>query len=187
MATDIMNVKDGIQAYKEELKVKTPGGISSRSLGNYAMVGYFAKDMAEEYFPEFDLMTWLAHAMTDEQTEAVEEDMVAQFWDGIAGLQIGDRPGINGNHVMVKDDKLYIWYAEVHKLVAGNSRGSDAREAFSRGAVRDALVEEPYYEGAATMRMGATNTTRRCLVFDVKSITVPQEFTAVVETARNTL
>lgn len=187
MASDIMEVKDGIQSYKEELKVKTPGGISSRSLGNYAMIGYFAKEMSEDYFPDFDLMAWLATAMTDEQTEAVEEDMVAQFWDGIAGLQIGDRPGINGNHIMVRNDKLYVWYAEVHKLVAGNSRGSDAREAFSRGAVRDALVDEGYYDGAAPMRMGATNTTRRCLVFDVNDVNVTQEFTSVVETARNTL
>lgn len=187
MSSDIMDVKDGIQKYKEELKVVTPGGISSRSLGNYAMIGYFAKEMAEECFPEFDLMAWLANAMTEEQIEAVEEDMVSQFWDGIAGLQIGDRPGINGNHVMVRNDKLYVWYAEVHKLVAGNSRGSDAREAFSRGAVRDALVEESYFEGAVTMRMGATNTTRRCLVFDANSPNLPQEFVAVVETARNML
>lgn len=187
MNADIQDVKAGISSYKEALKVVTPSGISSRSLGNYAMMGYFARDMAEECFPEFDLMKWLAGAMTTEQSEAVEEDMVAQFWDGIAGLQIGDRPGINGNHVMVRQDKLYVWYAEVHKLVAGNSRGSDAREAFSRGAVRDALVEEPYYDGTATMRIGATNTTRRCLVFDATRLDLPQEFISVVETARSTL
>jgi len=187
MAADIHEVKSEIQTYKEELKVITPGGISSRSLGNYAMIGYFAKEMAEDCFPDFNLQEWLAKAMTEEQLEAVEEDMVSSFWEGVAGLQIGDRPGINGNHVMVRADKLYVWYAETHKLVAGNSRGADAREAFSRGAVRDALVEETYYEGAATMRMGATNTTRRCLVFDVNHPDAPQEFTAVCETARSAL
>lgn len=183
MEADIQGVKEGIQVFKEALKVKTPGGISSRSLGNYAMVGYFASDMADRFFPGFDLQGWLVNAMTEEHSEAVEEDMVARFWDGVAGLQIGDRPAINGNHVTVRNDKLYVWYAETYSLVAGNNRGADAREAFSKGAVRDALVEESYFERMATMRMGATNTTRRCLVFDMKAPNLPQEFLSVAETA----
>ena len=187
MDSDIVDVEKGIREYQSELKVKTPGGISSRSLGNYAMVGYFAKELAERVFPDLDLQDWLVNAMSNEHSEAVEEDMVARFWDGVAGLQIGDRPGINGNHVSVRNDKLYVWYAETHSLVAGNNRGSDAREAFSKGAVRDALVEEVYFERTATMRMGATDTTRRCLVFNVNHPEAPQEFLAVVETARSSL
>lgn len=183
MSSDIHKVKDGIQAYKEELKKFTPPGISSRSLANYAMVGYFASDMANECFPDFNTMEWLAEAMSEEQKESVEEDMVAHFWNGVAGLQIGDRPGINGNHIMVSGDKLYVWYAETHKLVAGDTRGNDSREAFSKGAVRSALIEEPYYDSQRTMRLGATNTTRRCLVFNINHPDVPQEFSAVVETA----
>lgn len=183
ISTDIKDVKDGIQSYKDALKELTQGSVSSRSIGNYAMIGYFAHDLAVECFPDFNFNAWLANSMTDEQTDAVEEDMVSQFWDGVAGLQIGDRPGINGNHLMVKSNKLYVWYAEVHKLVAGNSRGSDAREAFSRGAVRDALMDEPYYEGSGTARIGATNVIRRCLIFNAEGVGLPQEFTSVVETA----
>lgn len=187
MDSDILQIRDGISEYKEALKVITPGGISSRSLGNYAMVGYFAKDLAEKCFPEFDLMRWIVDTMVEEQKESVESDMVSQFWDGIAGLQIGDRPAINGNHLTVKNDRLYVWYTEVHKLVAANSRGSDAQEAFSRGAVRDALLEEPYYEAVGSTRLGATGTTRRCLVFKTIGDSLPQEFLSVVETTRNVL
>lgn len=184
MAVNIHDVKEGIDKFRDDLKDLTPGGIPSRSIYNYAMVGYFAKDMAEEFFPDFDFSGWLVNAMAEEQVEAVENDMVSHFWDGIAGLQIGDRPGINGNHVMVKNNKLYIWYAEAYKVVA-NSNRAEMREAFSKGAVRDALVEEHYFEGQSTIRMGATNTSRRCLVFNLEAENLPQELQAVAETARN--
>ena len=183
--SDMMEVKDGIQEYKEQLKVLAAEGIASRSLGNYAMVGYFAKDLAAEIFPKFDFMKWMAASMKDEQVEETETDMVSQFWEGVAGLQIGDRPGINGNHISIKNGKLHVWYAEVHKLISANSKGTDSREAFSRGAVRDALHEESYYEKSATVRLGPIDTSRRCMVFDTTLSNLPQEFVSVVETTQN--
>ena len=184
MTRDIIEVKREIDEFRDELKEIAPQGIQSRSVYNYALIGYFSRDLAESCFPDFDYNKWLIDAMKVEQVEASDNDMVSHFWDGIAGLQIGDRPSINGNHLTVKNGVLYIWYSEVYKVVANSSRG-DAREAFSKGAVRDALVEEAYYAGEATIRMGATNTARRCLTFNIEGTNIPQELASVADTARN--
>lgn len=184
MVDDIHEVLAGINEFRDNLKVDCHASIQSRSVYNYAIIGYFAESMAKDYFPDFDFKGWLVDAMSEEQVEAIENDMVTTFFDGVAGLQIGDRPSINGNHVMVKNDKLYVWYAEVHKVVSNSNRG-EAREAFSKGAVRDALVEEPYFDGQSTVRMGATNTNRRCLVFNLEGDNLPQELLSIAETSRN--
>ena len=184
MGRDIVKVKREIDDFRDELKEICPDGIPSRSIYNYALIGYFSKELAEECFPEFDYMGWLVNAMNSEQVEANDNDMVFNFWNSVAGLQIGDRPALNGNHIMIKNDVMYIWYAEVFKAVHDSARG-EAREAFSRGAVRDALIDEKYYAGDATQRLGPTNTNRRCLSFDLKHKSVPQELLAVAETAHN--
>ena len=140
--------------------------------------------MAKDYFPDFDFLEWLSEAMADEQVEAVENDMVSHFWDGVAGLQVGERATINGNHILVQNGKMYIWYAEAFKAVANSIRTGE-REAFSKGAVRNALVEESYYAGTGTIRMGATNSNRRCMIFNVEGDNIPHEILAIAETARN--
>lgn len=184
MESNIHEVKEGIDKFRDGLKELAPGGIPSRSIYNYAMVGYFAQDIAAENFPDFDFYDWLVGAMSEEQVEAIENDMVSRFWDDVAGLQIGDRPPLNGNHLMVKNNQLFVWYAEVFKVVANSNRG-EARESFSKGAVRDALVEEHYFSGQSTIRLGATNTARRCLVFNLDGDNIPQEIKSVAETSSN--
>lgn len=181
---DIKEVKAEIDELKDSLREVTPGGVQSRSVYNYAMIAYFAKGMAETHFPDFDYTEWLVSAMKEEHMEAVENDMVSHFFEGMAGLQIGDRPPLNGNHMMVKDGKLYIWYSGVFGVVAKHTR-SDNRESFSKGAVRDALKEETYFEGESTKRIGPTNTSRRCFAFDLTHRDAPQELLAIAETARN--
>ena len=184
MSRNIEDVKEGISEFKNELKEYSPAGIPSRAIGNYAMAGYFALDMAEKHFPKFDYSQWIIRSMTADHVDSIDNDMVIHFWEGVSGLQIGDRPSVNGNHIMIKNDKMYVWYAEVFKVVNHSTRG-ESRESFSKGAVRDALVEEPSFVEATTIRLGPTNTARRCLVFDLKSPHVPQEMASVAETAES--
>lgn len=184
MNSNIHEVMEGINEFKDGLKNIAVEGIPSRAIANYAVVSYFAQDMAKDYFPDFDFLEWLSEAMADEQVEAVENDMVSHFWDGVAGLQVGERATINGNHILVQNGKMYIWYAEAFKAVANSIRTGE-REAFSKGAVRNALVEESYYAGTGTIRMGATNSNRRCMIFNVEGDNIPHEILAIAETARN--
>ncbi len=184
MADDIDKVVEEMTEFRNIIKEKCDSSIPSRSVANYGMAGYFAKDMASKYFPDFDFIGWLAEAMNDEQEEAVENDIVSHFWSGVAGLQVGERALINGNHIMVKNDIMYVWYAEAFKAVANSIRGGD-RETFSSGAVRDALIEESYFEGYKPVRMGATNTTRKCLAFNLKTPGIPGELQSVADTAIN--
>lgn len=184
MESDIEEIKDNIDELKGTLRSQTPPGISSRHIANTAMSGYFAMEMAEAYFPEYDFVEFMLDMLAEEHVEANEADMTNTFWESIAGLQVGDRPPLNGNHLQVKDGNLHIWYPEVFRVVLGSARG-DMREGFSKGAVQDALKEEPYYIGMRQLRLGATNTPRRCLTFRVDGDDVPDAIKEVAETSRN--
>ena len=85
---------------------------------------------------------------------------------------------------MVNKDVMYIWYSEVFRIVSGSAKG-DAREGFSRGAVRDALIEEPYCLGDKTVRMGATNISRRCIGFKINEDNTPHEIQSIADTSRS--
>ena len=184
MGRDISEVHDGMRSLQKILSEQVPLGVPGRATGNYAFSGVFAMELAEKYFPKYNYIDYMLSSMAGEYQEAQEGDMVNNFYEMIAGLQIGDHPPLNQNHIMVNKDVMYIWYSEVFRIVSGSAKG-DAREGFSRGAVRDALIEEPYCLGDKTVRMGATNISRRCIGFKINEDNTPHEIQSIADTSRS--
>ena len=177
---DLDEVLEGINEVKTKLQEAVQGNVSSRSIANYAMIGYFAMGMVEKYLPKFDFIKFMANEIEIEQVETEEMDMVNSFWEIVSGLQVGESPAIHGDHVMVKDGKLHIWYKEAFRICSNNLRG-DNKEGFSAGAVRDALMEEASFIEPKPVRMGVNGVQRRALVFDIEKGS--EELKAVAEMA----
>lgn len=169
MNVEIEEVKNVYDEFRNDLSDRAPPGISSRSVSNFAYVGVFAAELAAKCFPDYDYGQYMLTNMKYEHIEAEEDDMVNAFWESIAGLQVGENPALNSNHLVVHDkNTLYMWYAEVFSIVMNNARGS-TRETFSKGAIRDALKDEPYFKGFVQTRL-VGNTQRRCIAIDRSAI-----------------
>lgn len=141
------------------------GGISSRTSLNWAMIAYFGLKLCKEYMPEFDYMAYMFEAAKEDVERQQEDNTLTEFWNVVEGLQVaGEQPKINSAHLKREGDLLYVWFAEVFRIVA---REDARKDAFSKRAVMEALREEDYFKEETRYKMGMSEVQRRVFVFDL--------------------
>ncbi len=139
----------------------------ARTSKNWASVGYFAKQFAEKYFPNFDFNDYIIKVSKEDIVEQEEGDMVIQFFNFIETLQVGDRPKITTDHIRKEGDEIYVWFPAVFQIVQTESRG--IKEDFTKYAILSAIREEPYYVGERKKNMGINPVQRRVIVLKLEN------------------
>lgn len=144
-------------------------GCEARSAKNWAIIGTFGKELADEYFPTMDYEEQLIEiARKDSQSQA-QDDTIYRFFTDLEGLYLQERVGLTGDHLKREGDTLYIWFREVFRIVKDNQKLTvNSEERFSENAVRESLKDEEWYLGEDREPMGVSETRRRVCIIDLK-------------------
>jgi 5S rRNA maturation endonuclease (ribonuclease M5) len=141
------------------------GGISSRTSLNWAMIAYFGLKLASKYMPEFNYMEYMFEAAREDVERQTEDNTLTEFWNVVEGLQsAGESPKINSTHLKREGDNLYVWMAEVFRIV---QKEEVKKDAFSKRAVMESLREEDYFKEETREKMGMGEVQRRVFVLDL--------------------
>jgi hypothetical protein len=159
------NVSEIVKEIKRLDGVLRENGISSRTSLNWAIIAYFGLKLCEKYMPEFNYLEYLYSAAQEDVERQQEDDTLTEFWSVVEGIQSEERPRINSTHLKRVDDKLYVWFAEIFRILEReNIRGKDM---FSKRAILEALREEPYFIETDRLKMGMSETVRRIVILDL--------------------
>lgn len=149
-----------MQALNVELR---DAGCHQRTSLNWAMVAEFGQGIAEEFFPEFDLRKYIFESCMEDMVDQESEDVLAQFFQVVEGLQAGERNTITSAHVTSGEGNvLFVWIAEVFRIVEKELIHS-AREEFSKKAILELLKEEPWCMDTNARAVMADGVQRRVL------------------------
>lgn len=138
-------------------------GVQPRISKSWAIIYVSAKPIADKYFPEFELLEYMIEAALLAQAEIKDCDMVDEFFNKVEGMQVGERPIINSDHVLVEGDHIYLWFAEVFRLVEERN-SSNRDDKFSRNAILKAIKEKPWCVSTdMRQEIGVSRIRRRCI------------------------
>lgn len=160
-----------MQVFTTELRDR---GVHQRVSLNWAMIAEFGQSLAEKYFPGFNLKEYIRQASAEDEADQEDDNVLAQFFQVVEGLQAGEgHPKISGTHVSVDGENLYVWIAEVFRIVEKELVNS-AREEFSKKAIIELLKEEPWCvsadsSGVQPRAVMGDGVQRRVLKFDLQT------------------
>lgn len=140
-------------------------GISSRSSLNLAIIAYFANKLCERYMPNFNYLQYLFDSAREDVDRQQEDDTNNEFWSVVEGLQSEERAKINSDHLRRDGSKLYVWFAEIFRIVQREGRNTDS---FSKRAILESIREEDYFLTEERAPMGMSETIRRVIVLDLE-------------------
>lgn len=148
-------------------------GCNQRTSKNWAIVALFGREIAKKYFPDFDYEQYLINTAKADTVSQATDDKVMQFFDIVEGMQVVENSKITSNHIHAEGDRLFIWYAEIFRLVQAENRNQAIKEEFSKNAIRHAIIDEDYCVTKKTdgdrMALGINQTIRRGLWLDLKT------------------
>lgn len=142
-------------------------GCPQRTSLNWAMVAEFGRDIAREHFPTFDFLAYIKAASQEDTAEQEMEDVLAQFFQVVEGLQAAENARVTSSHVTLgASNELFVWMTEVFRIVEKELVHS-AREEFSKKAIMELLKEEPWCTATDARAVMADGVQRRVLKFNL--------------------
>lgn len=165
----IQEVLEGIKSLDKEL---ASSGCSARISKVWSSAAYFAQEMCDKYFPEFEFHKFLIGTSMEEHTHQNSDSTLSMFLEYVEILRaagVGGRESeITSKHILVdeKDQLVHIWFPPVFESVRrfASSRGME----FSRNAVLRSLKEEPYFvSDSKKVAMGLDGTRRVVVSLDL--------------------
>lgn len=144
-------------------------GINPRTAIIWSIVYIFGMKLCDAYFPDFDYEAFiLQEAMSDVESQE-EDDTLTKFWEIVEGMQAEERAKITGDHIRREGGELYVWYADIQRIVEKEAPYS-AREKFSSRAVREMIREQPYFVKEDRRTMGVGEKQRRVMILDLTCV-----------------
>lgn len=105
-----------------------------------------------------------------------EVDIVTEFFNKIASCQVSARPSVTSDHVTTDGTKLYVWFPGTIDAMEREI----SHMGHAKSTIRTAIMEESYFCGETTHRMGTANHQRRVLSFKIEDApTIIKEIAAV--------
>jgi 5S rRNA maturation endonuclease (ribonuclease M5) len=155
-----------MQALNVELR---DAGCPQRTSLNWAMVAEFGRDLAAEHFPDFNYLAYIKEASQEDTAEQEMEDVLAQFFQVVEGLQAAENARITSSHVTLgAKNELYVWMVEVFRIVEKELIHS-AREEFSKKAIMELLKEESWCVQTDARAVMADGVQRRVLKLNLEN------------------
>lgn len=119
-------------------------GCPQRTSLNWALIAEFGRQIATEHFPGFDFVDYVLKASMEDTEEQESDDILAQFFQVVEGLQAAEMAKITSAHVSATgENELSIWMSEVFRIVEKELTHT-VREEFSKKAIMGLLREEPW-------------------------------------------
>lgn len=161
-------------------------GATQRSALVWAMVGVFSIRLGSKYFPQFDTKKYLLESCRKEEEVQSENNFLTRFFETVEGLVYKEHSELNVEHFKVDDDKLYVWFQDLFRVVIAAKR-DQSEEYFTKEAIKSALKEEAYFHSDHVVtKMGQRGTSRRALVFDLTK-PCPESLKNIAKFARDNL
>jgi 5S rRNA maturation endonuclease (ribonuclease M5) len=164
---DFKNIKKSalIEEFTIIEKYLKKSGTESRQARNWAAVAIFANKLAKEFCPEYNYMERLVKVAAVDQEQQVDDNIINQFWGVVEGMQVAERPVITSDHMKRVGNELYIWFAEIFRLVSID--GVKGKGGFSKNALLEAIREEKAFVKEDRVTFGMAESYRRCIVLDI--------------------
>lgn len=157
---DKERILQNIRALDSEL---VKNGCSNRISKVWGGAAYFAKLLAEKYYPDYDFMKYLIEAGTKEQDQQKKDNTLSTFFDLVESIHGQVNSPLTDDHIC-RDEKephyLNIWFSPVFKAVADAERS----KSFSKHAILSSIREEPYYVGQDRRAVMGVNARRRSVL-----------------------
>ena len=154
----------------------------NRMANLWAIVAWFAIRYADKYMPDFNYLEYAISAADDHSVDNQEVDILSHFWDSVRILQSQAYAKVDTRHIMVKEDKMYIYLSYLYNQVSHDRVNQSSGVLHSRSAIRKTIEAEPYCEGITSLRMG-DGATQRCIVIRLDDST-PTILTEIAEKAK---
>lgn len=159
-----------IQDINQELR---NAGCPQRTSLNWALIASFGQSIARKHFEGFNFLDYVKEASRVDTAEQESEDVLAQFFQVVEGLQAAENAKIHGVHICADKGFLNVWITEVFRIVE-KELVQGAREDFSKKALTELLKEEPWCisadsNGRALRATMADGVQRRVLRFDLST------------------
>lgn len=156
--------------YKElgdlEKHIITNARCDSRAARHWAIVAYFSKRIQAELELDFDMLAYIYQACSSGFEEQKTDDLVIRFFTAVEGMQCMEHTEIDGRHMRVEGNVLYVWTMEIIRLVRARGGPSEG-ERFSKNALCAAIRDEESFIAEDRKQMGADGMRRRCHTFDI--------------------
>lgn len=156
----------GTRGLEDELRKL---GVNARTARNWAIAGFFANKLSQTYFPKFNYQEYLLRAVNEDLAKQNEDNLLNNFFEVVAGLQVSQRELITGDHIRVEGNRLYIWFADVFRIVQRENPRTD--NPFSKRAILEELREEGFFVKEDIKPMGMSETQRRVIILDLTTAT----------------
>lgn len=158
------------EMYKElallEKDIITNARCDSRAARHWAIVAYFSRGMQAEMGLDFDMMAYIYRACSSGFEEQKTDDLVIRFFTAVEGMQCMEHTEIDGKHIRVEGNVMYVWTMEIIRLVRARGGPSEG-ERFSKNAICAAIHDEDCFIADERKQMGADGIRRRCHAFDI--------------------
>ena len=156
--------KDVVKGIGELDTILKDAGCTSRTSKNWAASGYFANQLAQEFFPEFDFLAYMKEASGEEQTSQREDSTLTNFLEQVETIMSAEQPKISTAHVIREGNEVHIWLAGVYNIV---TREMGNRKTWSRNALRRDLKNKTYFV-SDTRKVSMGNGVRQVVMtFDL--------------------
>lgn len=151
----------------------------------WSVIMYFSRRLQEKYFPEVDFNSYVMSALEEEVEDQQESEMLNEFWEQVGGLQVGENPKVNVEHVAVREDNntLVIWLRSIYDILSKEGGRALGKEVFSYQAIRRAIKDEAYFIKEDRQRLGRRDVSQRVLIFDIDKL--PAVMRPIVEYAKS--
>ena len=188
LRTDYDTLKRDLHRYHLHFR---NAGVGSRTAWTWGIIGFFAKQLAERFYPEFDMDGYLLQACKEDSAIQSDNNTLNHFFETIEGMLSKENSVFSCEHFSVSAVKkggqerhrIAMWVTEIHRLVMMERRDK-SEETFTREAISSAMKEEDYYVSHTTIKMGRDGVSRRVVIMDIDHENCPQALKNIAEMAR---
>lgn len=139
-------------------------GFDSRQSEVYSVIASGYQFLTEDK----TFVNWLENQMKQESTKREEESTVNNFWSDVEGILKTEKlePKVYFS-LSRKQNKVYVWFAELYRIVEKNYRQRKYDSLVSKQTILDQLAEEPYFIDKGKTKMIGEDR-RSCLILDLE-------------------
>jgi len=158
------NIKNLLNLISDNKSRFISAGFDSRQAEVYSVIasGY------EFLYKDEGFMNWLENLMKQESEKREEESTVNNFWSDVEGILKTERLSSRDYFsISRKQNKVYIWFAELYRIVERSYRQRKSDFLVSKQTILDQLSEEPYFVDKGITKMIGEDR-RNCIVLDLE-------------------
>lgn len=153
---------------------------SKRTANVWSVVMLMAQELRDAYFPEYTALEadMYAHIKAD-VNEQQDGDILQDFWETLLSALTSERSIITEEHIIVDENKIYIWMSDMHARVMARYRFTGRQYNHSFSSIKQLMQESRYFDASGRYRVHGAR--KRLSRFDLGK--APDELKRIAEYA----